>query len=188
MGFLLNIDHWLLALINSTMSHAWLDQVVPVFTDLHKHPVARWLLPLFVVFLLFQHHRWKGFAIFFGLIVTIAFADSTGSQVFKKSIERDRPFKVAELNVEQRCPAGGYSFPSNHAINMFAFAVFASLFLPHWAWFFYLLAVAVCFTRVYCGVHFPADVFAGAAYGSAVAFLFSRFTRFLLGRISRRLA
>jgi len=75
-----------------------------------------------------------------------------------------------------------FSFPSGHAAGSFAFAAFVivtcvrraradpdlapPLFAASAA--VAILAVGVAFSRVYLGVHFPGDVFAGAAVGASI--------------------
>jgi decaprenylphosphoryl-5-phosphoribose phosphatase len=59
------------------------------------------------------------------------------------------------------------SFPSAHATTSFAAARAFSPVAPPSA--LYLAAVLFGLTRPYLGVHFPSDVLAGAALGSAVA-------------------
>ncbi len=85
----------------------------------------------------------------------------------KAGVERERP----SLGIPQADPlirAGGWSFPSGHAATAFAGAVsLAYLWRRGWPLFF-LLAAAIAFSRVYVGVHYPGDVLAGAALGTAV--------------------
>ncbi|MDP8959314.1 MAG: phosphatase PAP2 family protein [Actinomycetota bacterium] len=75
---------------------------------------------------------------------------------------------VPEVRRLLRVPASS-SFPSGHSASAFAFAVGASQEMPALAWPLGLLASAVAFSRIYTGVHYPADVLAGVAMGSAFA-------------------
>ena len=87
--------------------------------------------------------------------------------VIKAGVERRRP----SLSVPQADPllgAGGWSFPSGHAATAFAGAVSLSYLWRRGAPLFFLLAAAIAFSRVYVGVHYPGDVLAGAALGTAV--------------------
>ena len=58
-----------------------------------------------------------------------------------------------------------FSFPSGHTMASFA----AATVLWHWnrkvGIAAYLLAAVIAFSRLYLFVHFPSDVFAGAAIG-----------------------
>ncbi|HKG03981.1 MAG TPA: phosphatase PAP2 family protein [Conexibacter sp.] len=61
------------------------------------------------------------------------------------------------------------SFPSGHAAAAFAFAVGVGHVLPPAAIPLHGLAALVAYSRVHTGVHFPADVAAGALIGTALA-------------------
>lgn len=60
------------------------------------------------------------------------------------------------------------SFPSGHAATSFAGAVVLGYLFRRGLAPFLLLAVAVAWSRVYVGVHYPSDVLVGAALGLAV--------------------
>jgi undecaprenyl-diphosphatase len=87
--------------------------------------------------------------------------------VIKSGVQRPRP----SLSVPQADPlmgAGGWSLPSGHASIAFAGAVSLTYLWRRGAPLFFLLAAAIAFSRVYVGVHYPGDVLAGAALGTAV--------------------
>lgn len=69
-----------------------------------------------------------------------------------------------------------FSFPSGHATIAFAMAVVLSKIEPRWEWWLYSLAVAISFTRIYLGVHYPLDVLAGVLLGSGIGFASLRFS------------
>jgi undecaprenyl-diphosphatase len=70
-----------------------------------------------------------------------------------------------------------FSFPSSHAMNMFTAAmVLACFYRKQWPWFFGFAAL-IGYSRIYVGVHYPADVAAGALFGIATgALVFALFS------------
>jgi membrane-associated phospholipid phosphatase len=63
------------------------------------------------------------------------------------------------------------AFPSGHAATSFACATVLAVLVPRAAPAFYLLALAIGYSRVYVGVHWPLDVVGGAVLGAATALL-----------------
>ncbi len=86
----------------------------------------------------------------------------------KVALNRDRPIaSEADLKPLVGVPASK-SFPSSHAAMSFAAAVVFTYFhTPLWPLFFGL-ALAISWTRVYVGVHYPSDVLAGTAVGLVI--------------------
>lgn len=96
---------------------------------------------------------------------------------------RPRPF-VALRNVHQLIvnPLTDKSFPSDHASSAFALAVTTCFFMPRLGVALLVMAALVAFGRVFVGVHYPLDVFAGALIGAAWALVM----RGVLRRIGKK--
>jgi undecaprenyl-diphosphatase len=60
------------------------------------------------------------------------------------------------------------SFPSGHTNTAFSAATLAALCFGGWYWLGFLPAAVVGYSRMYMGVHFPLDVFAGGLLGIVV--------------------
>ncbi|MBX3034106.1 MAG: phosphatase PAP2 family protein [Bdellovibrionaceae bacterium] len=180
MDALLQLDHSLFTLINSTLSGPFFNQFFPAITDLHKTWPFQVFVPALVLFALWRKYGARSILLFIGCLLCLGIADGFSGQLVKKSVRRERPFKNPEVQAIQRSPAGGYSFPSNHSLNMFAFAVYLSCFLPTWRIFLFSIAALIAYSRVYNGVHFPSDVIAGGLLGALFGLIFSRIFLFAL--------
>jgi undecaprenyl-diphosphatase len=66
-------------------------------------------------------------------------------------------------------PPHDHSFPSGHAATSFAAATILTAAVPRLAPVWFLLALAIAYSRIYVGVHYPLDVIGGAALGALVA-------------------
>jgi undecaprenyl-diphosphatase len=104
---------------------------------------------------------------------TVWTADLTALAI-KVPVDRPRPFITEPQPPPLFIGVRGDSFPSAHSATSFAAAVvLTSLFPRRWPVFFGL-AVAIAFSRVYVGVHYPGDVLAGAALGVLIAIALPR--------------
>ena len=86
----------------------------------------------------------------------------------KAATGRPRPFETIPEAHKLIGATVGQSMPSGHAATSFAGAVVLVYLLPRAAPFVFALAIAIAFSRVYVGVHYPSDVLVGAALGAAV--------------------
>lgn len=95
------------------------------------------------------------------------------SSTLKVTVQRERPFTAYPDIIYQKTEVGSYSFPSGH--TNFAFATATSLTLAFPKWYVivpaYSYAIAVGYSRMYLGVHYPSDVLAGALIGTGSSLL-----------------
>lgn len=181
LDFILNLDKSLFTLINSRWTAPWADNFFPFITDLHKTTFFASVFILLVLALfIWQKGFKKGLIVFLFCLLSVGASDGFGNWALKKTVQRPRPAETQGLEVKVRAPFGGYSFVSNHATNMFNFASFTSFIFPSAAIPTFTIAFLVAYSRVYNGVHFPADVICGALLGILFGFVFARFCQRLI--------
>ncbi len=143
--------------------------------------------PLYVVFiyLVFKEYGKKGFLVVAAAIFLIVLSDQTSVWLFKNVFQRLRPCHNPDLAgmvhlVNDQC-GGAYGFISSHAVNTFAGGVFIlSLLGKKYGWLLPVVVfwfLSVIYSRVYLGVHYPADVMAGAIWGSFLGLILARFAK-----------
>lgn len=112
------------------------------------------------------------------LIVTVGCTDYLCASIIRPAVQQLRPTNPdnpvsAMLHIVHGYIGGKYGFPSCHAANSFAIAVFTTLWFRR-KWLAVLLigwALLECYTRLYLGVHYPSDIVFGMAIGSLIAYI-----------------
>lgn len=184
--WLSDIDARLLLIVNGAHS--------PFFDSVMWCISGRWIwVPFYAVlaYLLFRRMSWKRASICLvtiGLIILAA--DQTCATLIRPEIGRLRPANLNNplssfVHVVNGYRGGRYGFPSCHAANTFALAVFMSLVIRH-KWFTVMMfswAFVVSYSRMYLGVHYFGDLFCGATIGSLFAVLFYYLQNYLFNTL-----
>lgn len=112
------------------------------------------------------------------LIVAVGCTDFLCASIIRPAVHQLRPSNQANpihamLHIVNGYTGGKYGFPSCHAANSFAIAVFSSLWFRRKPFAIALMtwALAECYTRLYLGVHYPSDILFGASIGTLTALL-----------------
>ena len=141
---------------------------MPIITNKHNWTIP--ILSLILYMLLFDEI--KGRIVLTILIIILGINDYFCASILKPYFSRLRPSHEFLEYINLLVSKGGkWSFPSNHASNMFALATTVGYFYPKTKNSLYFLAIIVCFSRVYVGVHYPFDVLIGCIIGYSISWI-----------------
>ncbi len=168
----IELDRKLFVLLNSLHT----EQLDPLFYYVSGD--WTWLpLYLFFIYLIIKKFKKLSWLPLLAIALAVTLSDQTSSMI-KKSVKRARPSHDVSLGPSVHSvngyKGGTYGFVSSHAANTFCIALLISLQLGLpliKSIFLFVWAFVVSYSRIYLGVHFPADIVLGAALGLAVGFL-----------------
>ncbi len=159
-----SLDTRLLVLVRTHAHDQRFDRVVASFSRLGEHGGV-WLVSGLAGSALGGAPRRRGWQRALAVVAGTYVANT----LLKLAVRRERP-ELPGLPPLTSTPTH-FSFPSAHTATSFAGArLYSRLGLP--AGPLYGLAGALALSRLYLGVHYPSDVLAGAALGTATARLF----------------
>ncbi len=185
MHWLQTLDANLFLFVNRTLSNPLFDRLMPVLSN------NVFFFPL--LFLLGAGLLWKGGVRMRLCVVMLALilplGDNFVINTVKHAVARPRPYatllearlfgrvgggyiapEAGDNGLEMsRTRGNGTSMPSSHASSWFAATLIFFIYYRRSAWFMLPLALAVSYSRVYNGVHYPSDVLAGAILGGGYA-------------------
>lgn len=174
--FLASVDLSLFYFINTTLSNAVFDFIMPALTDWNQSWIGISVFGGCYLLFLWKGGR-KGRIVGLLMIVMIICTDQLSSHVLKPLIARPRPCHeingiavVDHVRLLVTC-GSGYSYPSSHAVNNFGLAVLLGYYYRRWKWLFLVYAFLMALSRVVVGVHFPSDVAGGGIIGAGCAYI-----------------
>jgi undecaprenyl-diphosphatase len=200
------MDTKILFLINRQWINPFLDWLMAVMTNFDLwRPLLFILIPL----LLWRGgFRWRAFM--FATLVTLGVADGIFTEVTKRLVDRPRPMQaladVREVALVRTHPQVlavfqapdvvlsptpsekiiGRSFPSGHAVNNSVLATLAILFFGRLGALYIIPAGLICYSRIYCGSHWPSDVFISVFAGVGFALICYALLTYLYRKVTAR--
>ncbi len=177
--------------LNTQWHNAFLDVILPYL----RQP---WFWsPLYLFLLIFMPYKFgkKGWIWCLLFLVSFILSDQVSAHLMKPYFERLRPcnnYRVSNL-IHLIVPCGGmYGFPSSHAANHFSLGIFSAVTLSRlvkWIWPVAILwALAVSYSQVYVGVHYPLDITVGGLIGTAIGICTGKLFNRYFGLTSRSIA
>jgi undecaprenyl-diphosphatase len=164
---LLQCDRNVFLLLNTAVANPFFDVLF-----VHTTEAAFWIVPGIAALLLFILKKKKEALVVIGLaLLTVAISDPVAARILKPLFGRHRPCHPEYFVAGGRFLCGmrtSLSFPSVHAVNIFAQATLLSCYYPRWKWVYAVFAVFIGYSRIYVGVHYPLDVAGGAVTGCII--------------------
>ena len=120
----------------------------------------------FLLSMLIWKYRKDGIFMILLIVLLITISDQLASGIFKPIFERLRPSHnpdlINKLHIVNNYRGGKFGFISSHAANVFSLVFYLTLVArDKLKWLPFVLipwAVFVSLSRVYLGVHYPADI------------------------------
>ncbi|MFN3821248.1 MAG: phosphatase PAP2 family protein, partial [bacterium] len=161
--------------LNHHLANPLFDIVMPLFDA-----QINWMGPLLVIMMgVIIWGKRKGRIAVLGAVILVSITDYTSSGLLKPWVDRTRPCNILpELRVwikgegwmitpdpVDRIYRKSRSFPSGHATNSLAQALWWANIYPQIKIGVYLIALTIGLSRIYIGVHYMGDVVGGWLWG-----------------------
>lgn len=148
-------------IINLGTQNGFFDLIMPVLSDVK---LWRWPLVGAAVLTAIGGGRKARVTVLLALVVLVL-GDQLSSRLLKPLISRLRPSHALE-GVRLLMGRGSrYGFPSSHATNIFAIWTILAVRYRKAGPYLLVIPVAVAYSRIYVGRHYPLDVIGGMILG-----------------------
>lgn len=164
-----NLDTKIFHLINNLAHRSGLSDEVFIF--LSKYSLIFFGLTLIYYFL--QRRK-----VFWTALVSAILSRGIITELIRFLYQRPRPFAALD-QVKLLIPKDGSepSFPSGHAVFLFAVAFAVYLYDKKIGGILILAALLASIARIYTGIHYPSDILGGAAVAYASVYLVKKAKR-----------
>lgn len=167
--FLYSIDLAVFYFFNHTISIGFLDKFFGFITNVNNW----YIVYVILIYISYKYGGKRGKIAAVLTIFLILVSDQFGASFLKPLIHRLRPCNALTDVLTPLGCTGSFSFPSNHALNNFAAAVFFYRLFPKLKTALFVVASLIAISRVYLGLHYPSDIVGGALIGAGIGYLFS---------------
>jgi undecaprenyl-diphosphatase len=157
---------------------------------------------IILLFFLVKAYKVKGWWIFLGVVASAGLADFISSGIMKKIFMRPRPCQtlegiffwykkvdppwlVTDFSIKESYKSS-FSFPSSHAANSMAVAIFTSFYLKKFSIFLIVFSLLIGYSRIHVGVHYLSDISVGFIVGAICAFFVKYLFEMVYGYFEKR--
>lgn len=166
MEMIQSIDIMILTGLRNVFGAPWLDKPMMFISGLGNDGFLWIAIAILFFFVGNKKNPWRRWGIL--LLLCLGANALVCNVLLKPLVARMRPYDFMgyEILVTRLTD---FSFPSGHTSASFAAATAIYAMKKRWGWATFLFAALMGFSRLYLGVHYPSDVFAGALLGWAMA-------------------
>lgn len=98
------------------------------------------------------------------------------TNIIRAIYSRPRPFITHQVNILLKHEASA-SFPSGHAAFFFAISAIVYFYNKKAGIFFFIISLLMGLSRVFVGIHYPWDIFAGIVVGVFSAWIIDKYLK-----------
>jgi len=155
----MNVDFYLFQQVNQFVGNwSWLDNLGIFFAK-----YLGYLLIFFLILFLIRNFK-KYWPIVIRVVIGAVLARFVITEIVRWLWERPRPFVENNVNL-LLVHSNTSSFPSGHAAFYFALSTVIYFYNKKAGLGFFIASFLISVSRIFCGIHWPSDILAGALVG-----------------------